>query len=127
MKIKITYFGSVFQCKQATLPQHCLSQNPKKRNKKLDCQNLRKLGEICCSTDYNFSANYYYFDKRNVIYCIFNGVTFDSYNIPNLSKIVILCFSPLCSFWQNCIINSEIIRDQGRKKPSNRILSVSPT
>ena len=69
---------------------------PKETNKKVDCQNLRKLGEICWPSGYNFRANYCYFEKRNVTYCIFNGVTFDSYNIPNLSNLIIPSYFLLC-------------------------------
>ena len=57
-------------------PPHCLSQNGTFCiYKNVDCQNLRKLGEICLGYKYNFRDNYCYFDKRNVSYCIFNDAT----------------------------------------------------
>ena len=91
----LKHFYSFSQALNANRLRHYLSQNncflhPKEPNKKVDCQNLRKLGEICWPSGYNFRANYCYFEKRNVIYCIFNGVTFDSHHVPNLSNIIIL-------------------------------------
>ena len=100
-------------------PPHCLSQNGTFCiYKKVDCQNLRKLGEICLGYKYNFRDNYCYFDKRNVSYCIFNDATVARQKYGSFVKhgSYSISFLFLWNFGHDCIRDSEKIGSSARKE-----------